>query len=67
MEIKIHDSGPGRDEDRFTVHAAMRADVTSVSAVEIDIEAYGPTEDVARQRLRDVARELAEELLTLAN
>lgn len=68
MQIAIHDRGgaSGNPEERFTAHVAKRADVTSVSAVEIDIEAYGPTEDIARKRLRDAARDLAEKLFTLS-
>jgi hypothetical protein len=61
--IRLHDSGPDRGgEERFTAHAALREDVTSVSAVEVDIEAYGPNENIARHRLRTAMSVLAEKL-----
>lgn len=63
MKIKLHDSGPDRGgEERFTAHAALREDVTSVSAVEVDIEAYGPSERIAMDRLRNAMRSLSERL-----
>lgn len=67
MEIKVHDSGEGHASDeRFTAHAGMREDVASVSVVEVELEAYGPTADIARSRLRAAMRDLAEELLSLS-
>lgn len=62
MPIKIHDSREPA-EDRFTAHAWLRDDVQSASAVEVDIETYGPSEDAARARMRAVMFDLAARLL----
>lgn len=62
MQIKLHDSNEPDAEDRFTAHAWLREDVQSVSAVEIDLETYGPTEDVARKRMHEAMRSLAAKL-----
>ena len=63
MHIHIHDSRAADDEDRFTAHVALREDVQSVSAVEIDLETYGPSEDAARTRMMVAMRALASKLL----
>lgn len=64
VQIKVHDSGPKRDDDRFTAHTGFRHDVGSVSVVELSLEAYGATDAEARQRLATAALALAKELTT---
>lgn len=66
MQIKIHDGREPDAEDRFTAHVWLREDVTSVSAVEIDLETYGPSEDAARSRMLIAMRGLAYTLLAAA-
>lgn len=63
MKIKIHDGRTPDAEDRFTAHVYLREDVQSVSAVEIDLETYGPTEDAVRTRMMIAMRGLASQLL----
>jgi hypothetical protein len=63
VQIKIHDGREPDAEDRFTAHVFLREDVQSVSAVEIDLETYGPSEDVARTRMLAAMRVLASQLL----
>lgn len=62
MQIKIHDGRTPDAEDRYTAHVWLREDVQSVSAVEIDLETYAPTEDLARNRMKDTMRALAAKL-----
>lgn len=62
MQIKVHDGRALGAEDRFTAHVWLREDVTDVSAVEIDLETYGPSEDAARARMVAAMRALAEKL-----
>ena len=64
MQIKIHDGRTPDAEDRFTAHAWLREDVESVSAIEIDLETYGSSEDAARSRMIVAMRHLASRLLT---
>ena len=63
MQIKIHDGRELDAEDRFTAHVFLREDVQSVSAVEIDLETYGRSEDEARARMLVAMRGLASQLL----
>lgn len=63
MQIKIHDGREPDAEDRFTAHVYLREDVQSVSAIEIDLETYGPSEDAARTRMGIAMRNLATRLL----
>lgn len=63
MQIKIHDCREPGAEDRFTAHVYLREDVQSVSAIEIDLEAYGQSEDEARTRMMVAMRALASRLL----
>lgn len=66
MRIKVHDSRDVDAADRFTAHLALREDVPSVSAVEIDLETYGPSEDAARTRMLMAMRGLAMRLIAAA-
>ena len=59
MQIKVHDSREADAEDRFTAHVYLREDVQSVSAIEIDLETYGPTEQITRTRMHDAMRATA--------
>lgn len=63
MQVQVHDSRDAGADDRFTAHLYLREDLTSVSAVEVDIETYGPDEHSARLRMTDAVRGLAERLL----
>lgn len=63
MQIVLHDSREADAEDRFTAHVYLRADVQSVSTVEIDLETYGPSGDTARIRMLVAMRDLASRLL----
>ena len=66
MQIKIHDSRSSDAEDRFTAYVSLREDVQSASAIEIDLETYGPSEDAARSRMMAAMRALAARLLAAA-
>jgi hypothetical protein len=63
LQIKIHDGREPDADDRFTAHVHLREDVQSVSAIEIDLETYGPSEIEARNRMMVALRGLAAQLL----
>ena len=63
LPIKVHDNRGEDAEDRYTAHVWLREDVSCVSVIEVDLETYGPSEDVARQRMGAVMARLAAKLL----
>jgi hypothetical protein len=64
MEIGIHDSRRGGDEERFTAYARER-DENEFGVAEVDVEAHGPTEAVARERIAEMLSALADKLRAL--
>jgi hypothetical protein len=64
MEIGVHDSRRDGDEERFTAYARER-DEWECGVAELDVEAHGPTEAVARERITVALGALADKLRAL--